>query len=79
MTRVRCASCRRTIAYTTSANPLRNKIFCSEWCLDEPAVAPNESRNDMWNAMVDHGVSPVKVGKLYGVPHSQVYKSVARA
>lgn len=77
MNRVRCASCHRTVAYTLSESPLRNKIYCSEWCIAEPAVAPNEPRNDMWQAMVEHGLSPVKVGKVYGVPHSQVYKTVA--
>lgn len=78
MTKVRCASCHRTIAITTGDSPLRNKVYCNEWCMDEPPVAPNEARNDMWKAMVEHGVSPVKIGKLYDAPHSQVYKSVAR-
>jgi hypothetical protein len=78
VTAVRCASCHRTIAVAAGEQPLRNKVYCSEWCLHEPAAAPNEARNDMWRAMVEHGISPVKIGKVYNVPHSQVYKSVAR-
>jgi len=78
MYRVRCASCRKTVAVSENEVALRNKVYCDEWCLSEMPVTLNEERNDQWKAMVAYGVSPVYIGKLYGAPHSQVYKSVAR-
>jgi len=78
MFRVRCASCRKTVAVAETEVALRNKVFCSEWCAHETPVTPNEERNDQWKALVAYGVSPVYIGKMYGSPHSQVYKSVAR-
>lgn len=78
MNSVRCASCRKTVAYTDSDGVLRNKVYCSEWCYDETPVTEFEERNDQWKVMVSHGWSPVYVGKVYGVAHSQVYKTVGR-
>lgn len=74
--RVRCSSCRRTVAVTETQTALRNRVFCDEWCLNEPAANPMEARNDQWKAMVAHGWSPVYVAKAYHVAHSQVYKAI---
>jgi hypothetical protein len=78
MNRVRCSSCRRTLAVTDSDGTLRNKMYCDEWCYQEPAATMYEDRNDQWKMMVAYGWSPVYVGKTYGVAHSQVYKTVGR-
>lgn len=78
MNPIRCSSCRRTVAITDAPVALRNKIYCSEWCAEEPLVTPFEARTDMWKVMISHGMSPVYVSKQYDVPHSQVYKAVAR-
>lgn len=78
MNRVRCASCRRTVAVTDSGTALRNKVYCDEWCLNEVPVTQFEARNDQWKAMHAHGWSPVYIGKAYEVAHSQVYKTVGR-
>jgi len=75
---IRCSSCRRTVAITDGPVALRNKIYCSNWCADEIPATTFEARNDMWKAMVASGMSPVAVSKQYEVPHSQVYKAVAR-
>lgn len=78
MNRVRCASCRRTLAVTEADVALRNKVYCDAWCLGESAVTQFEARNDQWKALHAHGWSPVYIGKAYGVAHSQVYKSLDR-
>lgn len=78
MQRIRCASCRRTVAFTESTSALRNKVYCDAWCQAEIPATPLEARNDQWKAMVANGWSEVYVSKKYGVAHSQVYKAVAR-
>ena len=78
MNRVRCASCRRTVAYSDGEVALRNKVYCSEWCVNEIPTTVFEARNDQWKAMVANGWSEVFVAKKYDVAHSQVYKAVAR-
>ena len=78
MNRVRCASCRRTVAFTDASVALRNKVYCSEWCALEVPATQFEARTDQWKAMVAQGWSPVDVAQQYGVAHSQVYKAVAR-
>ena len=78
MNHVRCASCRRTLAFTPATEALRNKVYCSSWCMDEPPATQYEARNDQWKALNEHGLTPVAISKIYGVPHSQVYKAIAR-
>lgn len=78
MNPVRCASCRRTLAYTDGDGILRNKMYCNTWCYEEPPATPFEDRNDQWKMMAAVGWSPVYVGKIYGVAHSQVYKTIGR-
>lgn len=79
MSRVRCASCKRTLAISAADIPLRTKVYCDEWCLDEPPASPTEARTDEWRWLTTlYGLSPVRVSKDYGVAHSQVYKAIAR-
>ena len=78
MNPVRCASCRRTLAVTTGEVALRNKVYCNEWCMDEPPATIFEARNDQWKAMAAAGWSKVYISQKYGVAHSQVYKAVDR-
>jgi len=75
---LRCAGCRRTIAWTDVEQGLRNKMYCSVWCMDEPAVAPTEERTDQWRILVSRGRSPVAIAKQYGVAHSQVYTALRK-
>jgi len=76
---IRCSSCRRQIGVAESETALRNSVYCDELCKEELPVTPNEARNDQWDALVSFGWSPVMVGKIYGVAHSQVYKAIARS
>lgn len=76
---VRCSGCRRTIGWTSSVSPLRTAVYCTQWCAEEPPVTPMEARNDMWKALVTNGVSPVEVSRRYGVAHSLVYRTLAKA
>jgi hypothetical protein len=71
--RIRCSGCRRAFAWTDGFTPLRNKIYCSEWCMSESAVTLTEERTDQWRLMRSHGWKPVAISKVYGVAHSQVY------
>jgi hypothetical protein len=76
---VRCASCRRTIGWTDGLVALRNKVYCSSWCMDEPVATPTESRTDEWRVLNKVGhLSPVAISKVYGVAHSQVYGALGR-
>lgn len=75
---VRCASCRRTVAWTDALQSLRNKMYCSQWCMDETPATPTEDRTDQWRMLLSSGFSPVSIGKIYGVAHSQVYIALKR-
>jgi hypothetical protein len=75
---VRCAGCRKTLAWTDAEQSLRNKMYCSLWCMEEPAVTPTEDRTDQWRILVASGMSPVAVSKIYGVAHSQVYTAIKK-
>ena len=75
---VRCAGCRRAAGYSENTSALRAKVYCSVWCYENPAVTAEEERNDTWRAMVDKGVKPVRVARLFGVDHALVYRTVAR-
>lgn len=76
--RVRCASCRKTVSWTDASQPLRNKMYCSLWCMDEAPATPTEERTDQWRLLVSKGLSPVSVAKIYGVAHSQVYTALKK-
>ena len=75
---VRCSGCRQRIGYAEYEKSLRNAVFCSEWCMQQPAVTDQEARNDLWKALVFQGMSPHRISKLWGVAHSLVYRSVER-
>lgn len=74
--RIRCASCRKTVSWTDASQPLRNKMYCSLWCMDEAPATPTEERTDQWRLLVSKGFSPVAVAKVYDVAHSQVYTAL---
>lgn len=78
MHRVRCTSCRKTVAYSAKATALRNEVFCSDWCANEPVVGPQEVRNDLWRLLVANGRSPASIARQWSVAHSLVYKTLRR-
>lgn len=75
---VRCAGCRRTLAVTSGAGALRSKVYCNEWCMDEPAATEKQVRNDQWAVMRVRGRKQVYIAQQYQVPHSQVYKTIEK-
>lgn len=75
---VRCAGCRKIIAWTDGVGSLRNSLYCSKWCMDEPDVYPTEERVDQWRTLSRAGMSPVAISKIYGVAHSQVYVALGK-
>lgn len=75
---IRCAGCRKTIAWTDGISALRNRLYCSHWCMQEPEVYPTEERVDQWRMLYRSGMSPVAIANLYGVAHSQVYVAIGR-
>lgn len=75
---VRCASCRKTVGYAQGEQPVRNNIYCSDWCIDEVPVDRLEVRNDEWRILVSNGRTPLSVAKLYGITHSLVYRTLKR-
>lgn len=70
---VRCAGCRRIIAWTDSEQAMRNKMFCNMWCMEEVPTTPTQERTDQWRLLKGSGMSPVAIAKRYDVAHSQVY------
>lgn len=76
---LRCGSCLRTIGVSNKPAPLRNKVYCSEWCMDEAPVQKDfEERNDMWRTLYASGVKPVRIAHMYNVDHALVYRVVGR-
>ena len=75
---IRCASCRRRIAWTDALQHLRNKVYCSDWCMKELAATETSERSEQWEMLHYHGHSRVAIARLYGVAHSQVYTALDR-
>ncbi len=76
---VRCASCRRAVAWSAKPAVIRNEIFCSDWCRDEPPTTTMAARNDEWVILNKlGGVTPVAISRRYGVAHSLVYRTLKR-
>lgn len=75
---IRCSGCRKTVAWTDAMQSLRNKMFCSVWCMEETPVTPTEERTDQWRMLYATGVSPVAIAKQYGTAHSQVYVALRK-
>lgn len=73
---IRCAGCMRTLAYSVNATTLRDKIYCERFCALQDPVTEHYSRNVEWLALNSEGVSPVRIGKVYGSAHSLVYKTL---
>ncbi len=78
LVRVRCAGCRRTVGFSANAKTLRDKVFCEEYCANYAPATTDYLRNVEWTALADTGISPVKIGQMYGSAHSLVYKTLAR-
>ncbi|MHA7862063.1 hypothetical protein ACX1DX_11910 [Tessaracoccus sp. Y36] len=76
---VRCSSCRRAVAWAAKPVILRNEVFCSDWCRDEPPATTMVDRNDQWVFLTTYGgKKPLQVANLYGVAHSLVYRTLSR-
>ena len=75
---IRCAGCRSTLGWSVNAHTLRHKAFCTRACASFAPASADYVRNVEWAALHDAGVSPVKIGQMYGAPHSLVYKTLAR-
>lgn len=78
-TPVRCGSCKRAFGWSERPGALRNAIFCSEWCADEPPVDLKPERNDQWLLLaLAGGRTALEIARLYDVPHPAVYKALGR-
>lgn len=75
---IRCGSCRRKVAVASGVEPLRNKVYCDEWCVQEVPATPLEERNDGWRWLHATGWSPVAIARAEGVAHSLVYRTLAK-
>lgn len=75
---VRCSSCRRGLGLSKGFRALRNRVYCDEWCLNEPPITDNEVRNDMWSVLYESGFTPVQISRLYGINHATVYRLLDR-
>lgn len=73
-----CSTCQRRIGWAKERYPAKSKIFCSDFCTHEVPATPEEVRNDAWQVLKFHHVSPITVAKIYGSPHGLVYKALSR-
>lgn len=76
---LRCSSCRRLFGYVSAATRApSNRIFCTPMCAMSRVPDPLERRNDWWRILHAHHVSPVTIGKWWGVHYAQVYRVLGR-
>lgn len=75
---VLCSVCNQRVGWSKERYPAKSKIYCSEFCTHELPVTPEEVRNDAWQVLKFHEVSPIAVSKMYGSPHGLVYKVLNR-
>ena len=75
---VRCSGCRRTTGWTDGTAALRNRVYCSLWCMAEGDIVPTQERLDQWKLLSGVGMSPVAIARKYGVAHSQVYVALGK-
>lgn len=75
---IRCAGCRRTVAYSTNPLTLRHKIYCDKICAQRAPATADYLRNVEWLALNDAGMAPLAIGRLYGSAHSLVYKTLRK-
>lgn len=72
MAKVRCAGCTRVVGVSPSETPLRNKVWCDELCMSQPAVGLFEDRDALITELSRLGRSDGKIAGLFGVGRSRV-------
>ena len=77
---LRCSYCRRQFGWANFAEGNRNQSFCSDWCARESIYGAERlrERNDIWRMLVALGLRPTEVARLWGVDHSNVFKTIQR-
>lgn len=77
MAAVRCAGCTRTIGVSPSESPLRNKVWCGQWCMTEPVVGTNETRDAVIMELSRLGRPDGKIASLFGIGRSRAQQIVS--
>ena len=77
MALVRCAGCTRRIGVSPSESPLRNKVWCDEVCMSEPAVGQHETRDAIITELSRAGRPDGKIAALFGIGRSRVQQIAA--
>lgn len=77
MAAVRCAGCTRRIGVSPSAAPLRNKVWCDELCMMEPAVGQHETRDAVIAELSRCGRTDGQIATLFGIGRSRVQQIAA--
>lgn len=70
-TQVECAGCRRVIGLTESISPVP-RIYCSERCLTDYPVSPNEARDDHILYLLHMGVPKGKIAQEFGLSRQRI-------
>lgn len=80
MNQIHCHTCGKTMGFSEREGVLRNRVFCSPYCLvfSNDRMDQEEERNDLWYWMTRRGRSPIYVAKMFGVSNTLVYKAVNR-
>ena len=71
-TALRCAGCTRKIGVSISITPLRNKVWCTEFCITDLAVGQNETRDAVITELSRAGRSDGYIAFLFGIGRSRV-------
>lgn len=72
MATVRCAGCTRKIGVSASESPLRNKVWCTEFCMSEPIIGQHETRDAIIGELSRLGRTDGYLATLFGIGRSRV-------
>lgn len=70
---VRCSSCECRLGFTPAKGPLRNAVYCSALCAEEPPRVKHEIRNAEWEMLASMGIPVLEIARRYDMAHTGVY------
>lgn len=72
MAAVRCAGCTRQIGVSPNESPLRAKVWCATWCMTEPTVGKDETRDALITELSRAGRSDGQISRVFDIGRSRV-------
>lgn len=69
-----CWVCLRRFGFIGRSSAPTRRYYCSPQCTLDRGPDPLEERNDWWRILAAHGVSPIQIGKRWGLHYAHVYR-----